>query len=164
MRGLTKTPKILEAEAADTARAIFPLAMEVKVIEDWTVEGRAERKRIPIKKSGFKTKPISGERSRARMGKRKKVDSMMIICALMALIPAKSLSGESFAPWRKKRRATTKSVKISKKLAKAPVGGKKRARKMATKSPTVRKSKKFLSAQVTLPMAISKDFWLNESL
>jgi hypothetical protein len=59
------------------------------------------------------------------------------------------------APWRKKRKATTISVRILKKLASAPWGGNKRAKRMATISPMVRKSRYLKIASLTLPMEIS---------
>ena len=45
--GVTKMPMMLEAEALQTAAGTFPFAMAVKAIEDWTVDGRVQRNRMP---------------------------------------------------------------------------------------------------------------------
>ena len=45
--GVAKMPIRLEAEAAHTAPALLPRAIEVKAIEDCTVEGSVVRKRTP---------------------------------------------------------------------------------------------------------------------
>ena len=41
--GVRKTPRMLEAEALTTAPATLPRAIEVKAIEDCTVEGTSVR-------------------------------------------------------------------------------------------------------------------------
>jgi hypothetical protein len=76
-RGVRKTPNTLEREAAETAKAMFPFAMEVKVMEDWTVEGRRERKMSPIANSRFKKRLKNGERVSEIMGNITKVDKIM---------------------------------------------------------------------------------------
>jgi hypothetical protein len=40
-------PMMLEAEALQTAAGTLPFAMAVKAIEDWTVDGRVQRNRMP---------------------------------------------------------------------------------------------------------------------
>src|SRR5246127_5890082 len=45
--GVTKMPMMLEAEALQIAAGTLPLAMAVKAIEDWTVEGRVQRNMMP---------------------------------------------------------------------------------------------------------------------
>jgi hypothetical protein len=45
--GVTKMPMMLEAEALQTAAGTFPFAMAVKAIENWTVDGRVQRNRMP---------------------------------------------------------------------------------------------------------------------
>jgi hypothetical protein len=42
-RGVRKTPRTFEAEALHTAAATFPPAIDVKVIDDWIVDGRRQR-------------------------------------------------------------------------------------------------------------------------
>jgi hypothetical protein len=78
INGLKKTPKRLEAEAAETARAMLPLAMEVKVMEDWTVEGRADKKRSPMMSSGAKKMEKKGASVKAITGKRTKVAQSIV--------------------------------------------------------------------------------------
>src|SRR3979411_1321930 len=45
--GVTKMPMMLEAEALQTAAGALPLAMVLRAIEDWTVDGRVQRNRMP---------------------------------------------------------------------------------------------------------------------
>jgi hypothetical protein len=46
--GVTNTPRMLENDALTTAPATLPRAMEVKAIEDWTVEGTRQRNSTPV--------------------------------------------------------------------------------------------------------------------
>ena len=44
---MTKMPRMLEAEALQIAAGTFPFAMDVKAIDDWTVDGSVQRNRMP---------------------------------------------------------------------------------------------------------------------
>ena len=46
--GVRNMPKMLEADAAQMAAGTLPPAIEVKAIDDCTVEGRTQRKRMPV--------------------------------------------------------------------------------------------------------------------
>jgi hypothetical protein len=50
--GVRKMPSRFEAEAAQTAAATLPRPMEVKAIDDCTVEGRQHRNRMPLDSCG----------------------------------------------------------------------------------------------------------------
>src|SRR3546814_3188245 len=56
MNGVSTMPSRFDAAAATTAPATLPRAMEVKAIDDWTVEGSAARNSMPAQ-SGWATKP-----------------------------------------------------------------------------------------------------------
>jgi hypothetical protein len=45
--GVRNMPKMLEAEAEQIAAGTLPPAIEVKAIDDCTVDGRTQRKRMP---------------------------------------------------------------------------------------------------------------------
>ena len=46
-KGVRNMPKMLEAEAEQMAAGTLPPAIEVNAIEDWTVDGRTQRNRMP---------------------------------------------------------------------------------------------------------------------
>ena len=45
--GVSNIPRILEVEAAQIAAGTLPPAIEVKAIDDWTVDGSTQRKSSP---------------------------------------------------------------------------------------------------------------------
>src|SRR3546814_2415464 len=51
MNGVSTMPSRFDAAAATTAPATLPRAMEVKAIDDWTVEGSAARNSMPAQRS-----------------------------------------------------------------------------------------------------------------
>jgi hypothetical protein len=58
-RGVTNTPMRLDADALTTAPATLPRAIEVKAIEDCTVEGSSVRYSRPVCRLGSRKRPAS---------------------------------------------------------------------------------------------------------
>ena len=52
--GVSATPTRFETDALQSAAGTLPRAIEVKAIEDWTVEGNRHRKRSPAVMSAGK--------------------------------------------------------------------------------------------------------------
>ena len=50
--GVSTTPRMFDREALTIAAGTLPCAIEVKAIDDCTVDGRTQRKSIPVYKAG----------------------------------------------------------------------------------------------------------------
>ena len=126
---------MFEAVAAQTAAGTLPPAIEVKAMEDCTVEGRTVRKRMPLASAGVSngakvrltTKPSSGNST--------KVQARMVRCSRQWVAPAITVSRDSLAPCRKKSSAMARSVAIEKIAAARPSTGRSEARSTVPRAP-----------------------------
>ena len=121
--GVMKTPSILDSEAVQTAAATFPLAMDVKAIDDWTVEGNMVRNRKPILTVGLTMEFGSVLTSRPRAGNKPKVLISTSEWSLQAPIPPRRASRESLAPCKKNKRKIATFVSHSNPMAIFPRHG-----------------------------------------
>src|SRR3546814_17986173 len=96
--GVRNTPSRLDADALQTAAETLPRAMEVKAIEDWTVEGRQHKNRMPRYSSGVMSGAISGTAITPQTGKRMKVAEKMLRCKRTCDITAQIASHDTRAP------------------------------------------------------------------
>ncbi len=76
--GVRKMPRRFEAEAAQTAAATLPRPIEVKAIDDCTVEGRQHRNSTPLDRVGDRTPDLLIRRPRA--GNITKVKARIVRC------------------------------------------------------------------------------------
>ncbi len=105
-------PSRLEAEALHTAAGTFPRAIEVKAIEDCTVEGRKQRKSIPLAITGLSQPWDTALRPRPTAGNKTKVVPRARAWIRQALSPPRIASRDSLAPCRKNSSAMAASVMI----------------------------------------------------
>jgi hypothetical protein len=101
--GVRKMPSRLEAEAAQTAAATLPRPIEVKAIDDCTVEGRQQRNSMPLDRVGDSTPDLLISRPSA--GNSTKVKARIVRCSRQWVRPATTASRDSLAPCRKNSRA-----------------------------------------------------------
>ena len=99
--GVRKTPSRLDSEALHTAAGTLPRAIEVKAIEDCTVDGSAHRNSTPRYSSGVSSQPSSGLNSSPNSGNSTKVQARMVRCRRQCSTPATIDSRDSRAPCRK---------------------------------------------------------------
>ena len=121
--GVNPMPKRLEAVAAQSAAGTLPRAIEVKAIDDWTVEGRAQSRITPVQSGGVKSPGNSTRAPRPSAGNSMNVEAMITTCSRQCHAPAKAACGESRAPCRKNRRAMAASVAYLATTAPLPCAG-----------------------------------------
>ena len=125
-KGVIKIPRKFDIEALHTAADTFPFAMEVKAIDDWTVDGRKHRYRTPKysnsfppvksgEKTGFNRNPVSGNTT--------KVEKKTSRCNRQLIAPCMIAWRESLAPWIKNKAARLTSVSRLKPSYKIPLAG-----------------------------------------
>src|SRR5258705_14025759 len=80
-------PSRFEAEAAATAAGTLPLAITVKPIEDWMVEGRQPRKMIPDASAGGLIQAGRAAHPRKRAGNRTEGEPITTRCHRQWITP-----------------------------------------------------------------------------
>ncbi|MCW0417071.1 hypothetical protein NB689_002825 [Xanthomonas sacchari] len=111
--GVRNTPSRLDSEALHTAAGTLPPAIEVKAIDDCTVDGSVHRNSTPMYRSGVSSQCDSGLNSRPSSGNRMKVAAKMVRCRRQCNAPATMASRDSRAPCRKNSAAIARSVTTS---------------------------------------------------
>src|SRR5690606_13021350 len=99
--GVSNTPRICEAEAAATAAATLPLAMDTKAMDDCTVDGSAARNSTPVHSAGESRLGTSSDTPRPTSGNSTKVQARIKPCRRQWVIPATTDWRDSLAPWKK---------------------------------------------------------------
>ncbi len=104
--GVMKMPATLLRVALHTAAGTLPLAIEVKAIEDCTVDGSTHRNRIPSSRWLLGSiQPAPRARiARPSAGNSTKVEAAASRCSRQWLMPATIASRDSLAPCRKNKR------------------------------------------------------------
>ncbi len=74
-------PKRLDAVAAQSAAGTLPRAIEVKAIEDWTVEGSAQSRIIPVQSGGVSSPGNSALAPRPNAGNSMNVEASTTTCS-----------------------------------------------------------------------------------
>src|SRR5699024_10108299 len=105
IKGVSKIPIKLEAEALATAAAMLPRAMAVKAMADCTVAGKAHKNSTPIYKVSFTKGASTGLSSKPSSGKAKKVNRKISKCRRQWVMPAITASRGNLAPCRKNNKA-----------------------------------------------------------
>ena len=128
-------PSRLENEALHTAAATLPRAIEVKAIDDCTVEGSSVRNSMPVATIGG-TCGIAAIPSPAS-GNSTKVAASTIRCSRQCPAPAKIASRDSLAPCRKNSSTMPASAAQLMKPAKPPRAGNSEASNTVPSSATI---------------------------
>ncbi len=102
--GVRKMPITLDRVALHTAAGTLPRAMEVKAIEDCTVEGSRHRNSTPAVMPGLIQPVPSARMTRPSTGNRTKVEAATSRCRRQWPMPAMIASRDSLAPCRKNNR------------------------------------------------------------
>src|SRR5690606_36015463 len=135
--GVRNMPKMFDADADTIAAETLPPAIEVKAMDDWTVEGRTQRKRMPVKKADCDSPGTDHPAARPRIGNRMNVDESTARCSLQCVMPATTASRDSRAPCRKNRSPTANCVASANHSANSPCTGSTDANRMVTISMRV---------------------------
>lgn len=96
--GVSTIPSSEENDPAQMAAGTLPLAIEVKAIEDWMVEGTRHRKRNPPYSAGVSshgTRPLAASPS---SGKTTKVQASTVVWSRQWRTPSSASRVESLAP------------------------------------------------------------------
>src|SRR5215470_10105126 len=96
-RGVSTIPIRLEKDALQIAAATLPRAIDVKAIEDCTVDGRQHRNRTPEYSSGVST---CGTSTRNNTN----VQASTSVCSRQCLRPSSASRVDSRAPYKKNRK------------------------------------------------------------
>src|SRR6202012_1519365 len=99
--GVSTTPIRLETDALHSAEGTSPLAMEVKAIEDCTVEGRSDRKIRPDASAAGRNGRAALPTRRPRTGNSRKVLAKTNDWRRQWVRPAHTAWGDRRAPYRK---------------------------------------------------------------
>src|SRR5579863_2554308 len=99
-----KMPSRLDADALQTAAGTLPLAIDVNAIDDWTVDGSAQRNRTPVYSAGVTGGESSGLSAKPSTGNITNVLRSTTAWRRQCVAPATIASRDSFAPCRKKSR------------------------------------------------------------
>ena len=91
----------------------MPRPIEVKAIEDCTVDGSAHRKMTPSQSGGVSNPGINARKARPNRGNRRKVQPMISACSRQCVMPAMTASRDSRAPCRKNSSAIATMAKSS---------------------------------------------------
>ena len=114
-------PRKLENEALHTAAATLPRAIEVKAIDDWTVEGSSVRNNIPVATTAGT--PGIAAIPRPSSGNSAKVAASTVRCNRQCPAPATSASRDSLAPCKKNNSTIPASAMMPMACASPPRAG-----------------------------------------
>src|SRR5258706_4080105 len=102
--GVRKMPIRLEADALHTAAGTLPLAIDVKAIDDCTVDGSVHRNRTPVYSAGVTSGASTGLSARPSSGNSTNVLSRTTRCRRQCVAPATIAPRGNLAPCRKNSR------------------------------------------------------------
>ncbi len=110
------------------ATGTLPRAIEVKAIDDWTVEGSAQSRITPVQSGGVSSPGSSALAPKPNAGNSMNVEAITTTCSRQCHAPANAACGESPAPSRKNRSATAALVAYWATTAPSPCAGRADAR------------------------------------
>ncbi|GEM_PF-3028276 len=96
--GVTKVPTRLEVVAETIAPGTLPWAIEVKLIEDCTVEGTRVSQSSPRYSTGEMAQGVSTRRAMPTSGNTTKVQARIVRCSRQCCSPWRVSRGSSLAP------------------------------------------------------------------
>jgi len=140
-------PSRFDAVAPQIAAGTLPRAMEVKPIEDCTVEESVQTNSTPIHSCGVSRSGTALFKARPSSGNRMKVEASVSRCRRGCFSPDRAASRESLAPCRKNSSEMAALLAMCMKCSKLPVAGKKVASSTVPMSNWVKRSgrKRFMA-------------------
>ena len=103
--GVSRMPSRLDAVAAHRAAGTLPRAIEVKAIDDCTVEGSTHSSSSPVHSGGVSSVGARARAARPSAGNSRKVLANTTTCSRQCRAPASAAFGCRRAPCRKNSRA-----------------------------------------------------------
>src|SRR6202012_5417526 len=122
-KGETKIPSRLEIDALQRAAATLPRAIEVKAIEDCTVDGSRHRNNSPLYRSRFSSQGTRPRAASPSNGKTTNVVAKTSRCSCHRLTPCQACCGDSRAPYSQNSSAITTLAATDMTSEKAPRAG-----------------------------------------
>src|SRR6266436_3927411 len=110
--GERNIPARLEPAAEQTAAATLPLAIEVKAIEDCTVDGRTQTNNTPDHSARGRACGAANHKPKPSNGNTTKVAEVIAACSRQCSAPATSAERESRAPCKKNSEATASDPSV----------------------------------------------------
>src|SRR5699024_6094835 len=138
IKGVSKIPIRLEAEALATAAATLPRAMAVKAMADCTVAGKAHKNSTPMYRVSFTKGAKNGFSSNPKMGNAKKVNRKIRRCKRQWVTPAMTAWRGNLAACKKNNNPMAAAVKYAEKATPSSTGGKKVATAITTSDAIVK--------------------------
>src|SRR5271163_3032597 len=121
--GVSAIPTMLDSDALTSAPETFPRAIDVKAIEDWTVDGTRHRNSSPLYRSRFSSQGTRPRAASPSNGKTTKVVAKTSRCSCHRLTPCQACCGDSRAPYSQNSSAITTLAATDTTSEKAPRAG-----------------------------------------